>query len=667
MKWRTLVSASAWVLSGVCLFLALSTPFLATSSAQPAASSELPADLAAVPKDALAFVHLRMADLWTTPTAQFVQRQLDPKLLESANRNLERITGLSLAEIDRVTLVVLAQRLPQPPEPYVIVQTLRPVNRERILQTMLPGAQQDSGTGMFYVQGREGPAVRFLTDRILVIGSQEGIRLQAVKPVRADGPLALSLKEAAGNHHLVAGVHLSREVSGQLRTMMLGQPPALPTLWGSTLSWAFDLIQGTIVVDVGYTTTCRSEFIFGGEWQAKRAFRAINGAILFMQGCCASGQLVWKETRHLAQFLSVIEQSLDTAVVEVQGNTVRSMVTAKFAPATFDQAILEFCQVIWLPGGSGSALLGTENLKLLGVAMQAYHKDFQKLPCHAIYSSDGKPLLSWRVALLPYLGHDALYRQFRLDEPWNSVQNRQLLAQMPKVFELPGAPAPEGYTYYQVVVTPADQKSIYKTIFPMISQGQMSLPQIASADGLDKTILLLEADKPVPWTAPEDVVMPPDDRPLPRFGADPKLGWFTACFADGSVRILRKNIPQDTYQRLLRQLLGVVDGQLADTTVILEPPEFRLQRGVVTPGAGDASLPVVPAGGIPAGGIPAGGIPAGNVPPGTNPGVLPPTGTGPMPPSGTRPLPPRGTGPVTPTRPLPPTRPSQPGNTPGSR
>jgi hypothetical protein len=51
--------------------------------------------------------------------------------------------------------------------------------------------------------------------------------------------------------------------------------------------------------------------------------------------------------------------------------------------------------------------------------MHGYHDVFGGFPNAGIVSTrekDGKPLLSWRVAILPYIGHDELYRQFHLDE-----------------------------------------------------------------------------------------------------------------------------------------------------------------------------------------------------------------------------------------------------------
>src|SRR5262249_4640699 len=57
------------------------------------------------------------------------------------------------------------------------------------------------------------------------------------------------------------------------------------------------------------------------------------------------------------------------------------------------------------------------NLKMIGLALHNHHDVNNAFPAPAIYSKDGKALLSWRVAILPYLEQDNLYKQFRLDEP----------------------------------------------------------------------------------------------------------------------------------------------------------------------------------------------------------------------------------------------------------
>ena len=84
----------------------------------------------------------------------------------------------------------------------------------------------------------------------------------------------------------------------------------------------------------------------------------------------------------------------------------------------------------------------TNNLKQIGLAFHNYVRTNDSFPAMATYGPDGLPTLSWRVALLPYLGEEALYRQFRQDEPWDSPHNKALAARMPAVFETPVSPRP---------------------------------------------------------------------------------------------------------------------------------------------------------------------------------------------------------------------------------
>src|SRR5262245_18035101 len=63
------------------------------------------------------------------------------------------------------------------------------------------------------------------------------------------------------------------------------------------------------------------------------------------------------------------------------------------------------------------------NLKFMGLALHLFTRaNGGKLPAAAI-RKDGKPLLSWRVAILTYLEQFHLYEKFRLDEPWDSPHN----------------------------------------------------------------------------------------------------------------------------------------------------------------------------------------------------------------------------------------------------
>src|SRR5207302_1956982 len=82
------------------------------------------------------------------------------------------------------------------------------------------------------------------------------------------------------------------------------------------------------------------------------------------------------------------------------------------------------------------------NLKQMALATINYADAFGRAPAAAICDKNGKPLLSWRVAILPFIEQDNLYKQFHLDEPWDSDHNKKLLARMPNVYALPGVQQP---------------------------------------------------------------------------------------------------------------------------------------------------------------------------------------------------------------------------------
>ena len=76
-----------------------------------------------------------------------------------------------------------------------------------------------------------------------------------------------------------------------------------------------------------------------------------------------------------------------------------------------------------------------EQLEVLAEICWAYYMEHKKFPAD-ILDADGKPLLSWRVALLPTLGGDAtaLYSRFKLDEPWDSEANLEAQKMIPNIF-----------------------------------------------------------------------------------------------------------------------------------------------------------------------------------------------------------------------------------------
>src|SRR5205085_6442284 len=97
---------------------------------------------------------------------------------------------------------------------------------------------------------------------------------------------------------------------------------------------------------------------------------------------------------------------------------------------------------------AASRMRGQNNLKQLAIAFHNYNSAYDTFP-QAIYSKDKKKaLLSWRVALLPYVEQNELYKQFKLDEPWDSETNKKLAEKMPKVYAPVRGKAEKNTTFY---------------------------------------------------------------------------------------------------------------------------------------------------------------------------------------------------------------------------
>ncbi len=139
------------------------------------------------------------------------------------------------------------------------------------------------------------------------------------------------------------------------------------------------------------------------------------------------------------------------------------------------------------------------NLGKLYYGILNFESTFKTLP-----SVDGLPVikgggLSWRVAILPFLGHEELYKEFKLDEPWNSAHNKALIAKMPREYKTPGITDP-GFTAIHAVQG-------VDCAFT-VRQARRS---VEVTDGLKATALLIVGGTKTAqaWTNPEGFILDP--------------------------------------------------------------------------------------------------------------------------------------------------------------
>jgi hypothetical protein len=186
------------------------------------------------------------------------------------------------------------------------------------------------------------------------------------------------------------------------------------------------------------------------------------------------------------------------------------------------------------------------NLKGIGLAMANYHGVSNRFPAPASYDGSGKPLLSWRVHVLPYLAGEQLYRQFHLDEPWDSPHNKALIEKMPAMFRSPKSKAAAGLTNYLV---PVGGGALYSSM-----KDQPTFKDVTK--GTSQTIMTIEVDDAhaVVWTRPADLPFDPAD-PKKGFSAGYEAG-YPVGMCDGSARILPKTIDAKDLKALMSRAAG---------------------------------------------------------------------------------------------------------------
>ncbi len=174
------------------------------------------------------------------------------------------------------------------------------------------------------------------------------------------------------------------------------------------------------------------------------------------------------------------------------------------------------------------ASVSANNMRQIGLAMLNYEDQRRRLPAAGVTGERAN--LSWRVHILPYLEHAALYKEFHLDEPWDSEHNKALIDRMPAVYATPGREPGAGKTMYLV---PTGNGALF--------QGEPNGPLAAQvSDGRSNTIMLVEVDPEAAkiWTQPEDWEFDPLN-PKRGLGGHRFGGSCLIQFADGAVLRIR--------------------------------------------------------------------------------------------------------------------------------
>jgi Protein of unknown function (DUF1559) len=190
------------------------------------------------------------------------------------------------------------------------------------------------------------------------------------------------------------------------------------------------------------------------------------------------------------------------------------------------------------------------------LAVANYHETYGCFPPAYVVDRDGKPLHSWRVLLLPFLGQQELYSAYNFDEPWDGPNNRTLADKVGRIYLRSGLESDQVRTTSFVAVV--GQETAWR--------GAESLSYKDLGDGSSYTLMVVEVpDGQFLWMEPRDLRFDRmsdriNDRSGRRLGLGSRLGGARVVSADGSVRTL----PDDFDPRKLRAMLTANGGERID-------------------------------------------------------------------------------------------------------
>jgi hypothetical protein len=582
-----------------------------------------------VPTSSFAFVTVRVSDLNTVEALKPVKEAV--ARLEKIEGPAEKLAGIPLADMDRVTFFWPAMLPDDPPGPPVaVVTTVKPFNEAKVLKALkatpaLDGAKRGhrsvygaervkpaaagavapplpfgppggpglapppppkvpgppagppkfdarvgdeppkappparpadggqspdkdaaAGPELYFLDDHGFAALFLLDDRTLVflpsaerggISTYFALAGQLLRR-KADGPLADALADA-DKHTVVAAARIS-QVEGLFRDEFPRDLVPFRSLLKTRVA--------VLTVDAGAKTTVTAKLSFADAAQARRAAPVLSTLIqLGTDSLAGVRKEAGADTEWGPVALPLIDLAagaLDKVDVKADGTVVTARVEADIGPAV-GKALAAFPDVV---EGATAKLKTSNNLKQIGLAIHNYNDVMGHLPTDIIGPA-GKPILSWRVALLPYIEQDNMYKQLDLTKPWDDPVNARVLANMPDVFRVYGRdPKEKGTTYLQMPTTlglPNGPSPIH------VPGRRLSVVQIP--DGSSNTIAVVEAADAVPWAKPGDLLF--DPMKAPKVGS-PDRKWFHVGFADGSVRTLRRDKLTDEQLRALMTING---------------------------------------------------------------------------------------------------------------
>ncbi len=528
--------AAQGALLGLLVAALATTPFAPTRlvTAQPPATP-LPIELRYVPHDAAVFLYADAAKIWSHDATKSF-RAADKNTFGLLEESAAKLSGMTIADLKTVVLFFPKLKEPQDTGKVGFVLTFTKAFDKKKLETGL--------AGLFGKNAKLKVSAPDEKTVLALLGLEDAYAKQQLPA--DDGPLSPAIKSAAsGKHTLVAGATFTNLPDELRKDDLPGQVRGFqPIFLADTLIATLDLGK-SLDLDVRVKTRRAA--------QAVDAEKAL-GALAKLLGDELTNELpgLDKEStndaalKDVVKVLKAVVTTAKGAKFEVEGTEARMTATL---PLTGLPLASAYTAVVKKAQQAAAVQQSANNMKQIALAMHNYHDTNNAMPPAAVCDKKGKPQLSWRVLILPYIEQEALYKQFKLDEPWDSDNNKKLIDKMPQVYAMPGKYKPgDTDTYYRVFVGNG-------AAFDWLTGTKI----VGIADGSSNTIMCVTAATAVPWTKPDELEFDPE-KDMGKLIGMVVNGKAQISLCDGSVRTLSKLPSKETITALITKNGGEVIG-----------------------------------------------------------------------------------------------------------
>ncbi len=265
----------------------------------------------------------------------------------------------------------------------------------------------------------------------------------------------------------------------------------------------------------------------------------------------------------VSQLTAVVAQMEPVEPPKMDNDGYRDVLLRLKQAPSFSRALMQVSNVLVVAVNetreAARNTVQTNNFKQVMLAW-LNHADRHRTFPGDIYNDQGKPLLSWRVRILPYLDQGELFNQFHLNEPWDSPHNKKLLAQIPFVYQDPHKTIPPATT---------------RLLAASGARTPVGKPLRSITDGLSNTAAVVHAAQPVEWTRPADFDVPAkwDKETRPGFAAKlhsvQKRSVVAMC--DGSVHSISNADDQELLKLFTVDDAGVVQDSVFAVSAMPSP------------------------------------------------------------------------------------------------